>query len=93
MGIARFEDIEAWKEARELTQRIYQVSESGRLARDFGLRDQMRRAAVSVMATIAGGFDSQSDGRFLSGGSGGRPVAGLDQIDRRGNGHQRRRLQ
>jgi len=65
MKITRFEDIDAWKEARELAQRIYHVSESGKLAKDLGLRDQMRRAAVSVMANIAEGFDSQSDGEFI----------------------------
>ena len=59
--IKRFEDIEAWKKARELTQEIYAVSNEGSFARDFGLRDQIRRAAVSVisnslyrMATEAG---------------------------------------
>jgi len=63
--ITRFEDIDAWKEARELVQRIYQVSENGGLAKDFGLRDQMRRAGVSVMANVAEGFDSQSDSEFI----------------------------
>ena len=65
MKITRFEDIDAWKEARELVQRIYQVSENGGLAKDFGLRDQMRRAGVSVMANVAEGFDSQSDSEFI----------------------------
>lgn len=65
MKIERFEDIEAWKAARELVHLVYQASAKGELARDFGLRDQMRRAAVSVMANIAEGFDGQSDGAFI----------------------------
>lgn len=55
--IERFEDIEAWQKARELTQQIYAVSNDGAFARDFGLRDQIRRAAVSIMSNIAEGFD------------------------------------
>ncbi len=62
--IERFEDIEAWKVARALTQQIYQLSERGGFARDYGLRDQMRRAAVSVMSNIAEGFESRSQAMF-----------------------------
>ena len=67
--IKRFEDIEAWKKARELTQEIYAVSNEGSFARDFGLRDQIRRAAVSVISNIAEGFERGGDvefRRFLS---------------------------
>lgn len=55
--IERFEDFRAWQQARELTARIYRVTESGTFARDFGLRDQIRRAAVSMMSNIAEGFE------------------------------------
>ena len=55
--IERFEDIEAWKKARVLTARLYAVTGGGAFARDFGLRDQIRRAAVSVMSNIAEGFE------------------------------------
>ncbi len=55
--IQKFEDIEAWQKARDLTQQIYVVSNDGAFARDFGLRDQIRRAAVSIMSNIAEGFD------------------------------------
>lgn len=55
--INKFEDIEAWQLARKLTRAIYAVSSEGQFARDFGLRDQLRRAAVSVMSNIAEGFD------------------------------------
>jgi four helix bundle protein len=55
--IRRFEEIEAWKKARELTREMYAVTSEGSFARDFGLRDQIRRAAVSIMSNIAEGFD------------------------------------
>ena len=62
--IKRFEDIQAWREARTLTQQIYTLTRSGGFARDFGLRDQIQRAAVSVMANIAEGFDCESKAEF-----------------------------
>ena len=51
-GIKRFEDIEAWREARQLVRDVYEISSVGIFAKDFGLRDQIRRAAVSVMSNI-----------------------------------------
>jgi len=51
-----FEEIEAWQQARELTRLVYEVSGKGAFGRDFALRDQIRRAAVSVMSNIAEGF-------------------------------------
>jgi len=63
--IERFEDIDAWKAARELTQKVYRSTCTGDFARDFGLRDQAQRAAVSIMANIAEGFDSGSNREFL----------------------------
>jgi len=68
-GIQRFEDLEAWRQARQLASSIYTLTAEGGLARDYGLRDQMRRAAVSVMSNIAEGFDRGGDvefRRFLS---------------------------
>jgi four helix bundle protein len=62
--IKRFEDILAWQEARRLVKDIYGISREGALARDFGLRDQIQRAAVSVMANIAEGFDCESHMEF-----------------------------
>src|SRR5229473_850164 len=55
--IERFEDFVAWQKARKLTSNIYQVSNIGEFARDFGLKDQIRRAGVSVMSNIAEGFE------------------------------------
>jgi four helix bundle protein len=51
-----FEEIEAWQQARELTRLVYEVSGKGAFGRDFALRDQIRRAAVSVVSNIAEGF-------------------------------------
>lgn len=62
--IERFEDIEAWQKAKELTSAVYAVSNEGPFSRDFGLRDQIRRAAVSVMSNIAEGFERGGDVEF-----------------------------
>jgi len=62
--IERFEDIDAWKKARELAKAIYALSAEGAFSRDFGLRDQIRRAAVSVMSNIAEGFERGGDIEF-----------------------------
>lgn len=64
-GIEKFEDIEAWKEARELTEEVYRITKTKAFDRDIGLREQLRRAAVSVMANIAEGFDCGSDREFV----------------------------
>jgi four helix bundle protein len=64
MKIERFEDINGWQMARELAREVYACTESGNFSRDFGLREQIRRAAGSVMHNIAEGFDSGSDIEF-----------------------------
>jgi four helix bundle protein len=58
--VTRFEDLEAWREARKLVARVYRLTGEARFRRDFGLADQIRRAAVSTMNNIAEGFDSGS---------------------------------
>ncbi|MDP1545759.1 MAG: four helix bundle protein [Anaerolineales bacterium] len=63
--ITRFEEIEAWQTARELTKALYSTTEEGKFSRDFGLKDQLRRAAVSVMSNIAEGFESQTQALFI----------------------------
>jgi four helix bundle protein len=63
--ITRFEDIEGWKKARELVQEIYALSSAGSFAKNFGLRDQIRRAATSVMANIAEGFGRGGNKEFV----------------------------
>ncbi len=63
--IERFEDIIAWQRARELTRAVYGCTKAGPFARDFGLRDQVQRASVSVMANIAEGFERGGDREFV----------------------------
>lgn len=62
--IDRFEDIDAWKKAREMARQIYRVTATGQFARDFGLRNQIREASVSVMSNIAEGFERGGDKEF-----------------------------
>ncbi len=64
MKIERFEDIKAWQEARELTRLVYDLTKRPAFTKDFGLKDQIQRAAVSVMANIAEGFERRSHKEF-----------------------------
>ena len=65
MTVRNFEDLEIWKLARELANRIYAATAKGDFARDFGLRDQIRRASVSVLSNIAEGFERGGNQEFL----------------------------
>ena len=60
-----FEEIEAWQQARTLTREVYAVSGQGSFTKDFGPRDQIRRASVSVMSNIAEGFERGGRGEFI----------------------------
>ncbi|MBU1962815.1 MAG: four helix bundle protein [Gammaproteobacteria bacterium] len=62
--IERFEDLIAWQKARKVTAAIYAITTTGAFSKDFGLRDQIRRAAVSVMSNIAEGFERGSKNEF-----------------------------
>ena len=62
--IERFEDIQAWQRARGLIRRIYEATGHGNFARDFSLKDQLRRAAISIMLNIAEGFARRSNKEF-----------------------------
>lgn len=64
--IRRFEEIQAWQKARVLTKNLYQLTAAGSFAKDFSLRDQIRRASVSIMANIAEGFGRHSDKEFAN---------------------------
>jgi four helix bundle protein len=65
MAIQNFEDLEIWKEARCLTREIYKLSKVANLSKDYSLRDQMRRAAVSIMSNIAEGFERGGNQEFI----------------------------
>jgi len=56
MPVKDFEGLEIWKEARRLTCEIYNLSKTPTFSKDFGLRNQMQRTAVSIMSNIAEGF-------------------------------------
>ena len=62
--IRRFEDIDGWRLGRELTQKIYDATRRGDFPRDFGLRDQIQRASISITSNIAEGFERSSSAEF-----------------------------
>ena len=62
--IERFEDIQAWQEARKLVKMIYALTNKEPFSKDYGMKDQIRRAAVSAMTNIAEGFDCESKAEF-----------------------------
>jgi four helix bundle protein len=55
-SVRKFEDLEAWKQSREISRLIYSVSSNGAFAKDFALTNQIRRAAISIVSNIAEGF-------------------------------------
>ncbi len=65
MKIERFEDIEAWKEARKLVNTVYGITNKGKFSTDFDLKNQIRRSSVSAMANISEGFDRRTDKEFI----------------------------
>ncbi|MBU1128987.1 MAG: four helix bundle protein [Candidatus Omnitrophica bacterium] len=65
MKILRFEDIDIWKESRILVNMVYDLTAKEVFKKDFGLKDQIQRAAVSCMLNVAEGFDSGSNRQFI----------------------------
>jgi len=65
MKIERFEDIEAWQLARELTRKVYCLARKSKFAKDYGLKRQIQDAAGSSMHNIAEGFDSETNAEFV----------------------------
>jgi four helix bundle protein len=65
MQVKNFEDLEIWKDARALTREIYQLTRDSKFSKDFALRDQIRRAAVSIMSNIAEGFERGGNQEFV----------------------------
>ncbi len=62
--IEEFEELIAWQKARELTREVYRVTRQGVFAKDYGLSGQIQRAAVSIMSTIAEGFERGNPREF-----------------------------
>ena len=65
VAIQRFEELEAWKLARALTNDIYDATLVGEFNRDFSLRDQIRRASISIVSNIAEGYERDGDKEFV----------------------------
>jgi four helix bundle protein len=65
MAVKNFEDLNVWKQARQLTQEVYRLTKTEKFLKDFGLRDQIRRAAISVMSNIAEGFERGGNQEFV----------------------------
>ena len=62
----RFEDLEIWQLARELVKEVYKLTRKKEFAKDYGLKDQIRRSSVSVMNNISEGFESRTTKRFIN---------------------------
>jgi four helix bundle protein len=62
--VERFEDLEAWKQARELSAAIYRATGTATSQQDYGLRNQIRRAAVSIVSNMAEGFERGGNREF-----------------------------
>jgi len=65
MSVIRFEELECWQKAKALAVTLYQISKDGELSRDFSLRDQIRRAAVSIASNIAEGKERETVSEFI----------------------------
>lgn len=61
----KFEEIDAWRKARELVKAVYAITGKGAFSRDFGLRDQIRKASVSIMSNIAEGYERDGVKEFI----------------------------
>lgn len=63
--VKQFEDLHVWQDARQMVAAVYAASKTRAFNRDFALRDQIRRAAVSVMSNIAEGFERGTRKEFV----------------------------
>ncbi len=61
----KFEDLDVWVSAKELAVLIYKITDDGQLKKDFGLKDQLRRASVSIVSNIAEGFERNGNKEFV----------------------------
>lgn len=66
MSLNHFTEIDSWKEARLLVKDIYLITSQNKISKDFGFKDQLQRAAISIMSNIAEGFDSGSSKSFIN---------------------------
>ena len=65
MKIVKFEDLKIWRLSLKITRAVYDITSKGKFSRDFGLRDQIRRAIVSVSSNIVEGFEKSNNNEFI----------------------------
>ncbi len=65
MKIQKFEELNIWKSSLALTKDVYDITSQGKFAKDFGLRDQIQRAIVSVSSNIVEGFEKNNNNEFI----------------------------
>ena len=65
MAAKRFEDLEVWISAKEFAVTLYNLTEQGDFKKDFGLKDQLRRASISIISNIAEGFERNGNKEFI----------------------------
>ncbi|CAN5373619.1 hypothetical protein BH09BAC3_BH09BAC3_12960 [soil metagenome] len=65
MTVTKFEDLDCWKKSRELVSLVYSLSDTGKFSKDYALKDQVRRAAISTMNNIAEGFGRNGNKEFI----------------------------
>lgn len=65
MKVNSFEDLQVWKDSRILVKSIYKITSDGKFNKDFGLREQIQRAAVSIMNNIAEGFERNNNKDYI----------------------------
>ena len=65
MKILKFEDMKVWQDAREFVSKIYKSTSKQKFNKDFGLRDQIQRAAISIMSNIAEGYERDSNRELI----------------------------
>ncbi|HEX9251199.1 MAG TPA: four helix bundle protein [Ignavibacteriaceae bacterium] len=65
MKVISFEDLQVWKDSRILVKSIYQLTSDGKFSKDFGLREQIQRASVSIMNNIAEGFERNNNKEYI----------------------------
>ena len=64
--VESFEDLRVWQKAIQLVKQVYVITNDGKLSRDFGLKDQLRRASVSIPTNVAEGFERRSRKEYLN---------------------------
>jgi four helix bundle protein len=64
-AIEKFEDLIAWQKSKAFAVKIYSATDEGKFSKDFGLRDQIRRASISIVSNIAEGFERKGNKEFL----------------------------